>query len=545
MARMVARVAAAALLLTAGATAADPITSQMRRDDPRLAQRVSLTRPRLYVAELLAELSRQTGVELVAGDVGDGAGDEQVTAILRDVPLADALDALWSLVSYRGAEWHWQRLGKEGSYRYRLLRPRAAQLLAAQMRQRIQTDFEAHAAAMLAGAFADDRTRAKMEARDPALRGLVESERLRAGLRLFAETLPPETRLAVLRREARPYVRGSDLSPTGQAFIRFLWDQATRLPTGERLPIPEPTVVFFFVEWFPNEIAPSLYIMPDGIGGYAYIGGVPYERVWQERIGEEWLLHGDRRNDRAGTRRIEAPDPPPPPKPEDATPAGRMAQLADAAGISILARLPFHHERDPGAPFGQTVEQYLATLTEKLPAYLHKWRRGILVVTYANWFVSEADLPNVPWELVQQLREAERRQDGFLRLDDLVAAAMRLTERQLLRLAQEFRVMASVAAWRSVLRVCANSPENLSRLRSRQGFPIAPVAEAVRALGHPNLIQCLESGRAVALRVVEREYPDQRPPERSVMFQLLSERGEVLAAMGFRYQQRSTEKPTD
>src|SRR5436309_2094756 len=78
---------------------ASPIPA-MRQEDPRLEQRVTLTSSRIYLGDLLERLAAKTSVA-VAADASDGAADEQVTVFLRDVPLAETMDALWALMSYQ------------------------------------------------------------------------------------------------------------------------------------------------------------------------------------------------------------------------------------------------------------------------------------------------------------------------------------------------------------------------------------------------------------------------------------------------------------
>src|SRR5437867_123663 len=79
------------------AARADTLTDAMRKEDPRLEQRVSLATSRIPVGALLEKLSAQTGVRITADD-RQGAGDDEVAVFLHDVPLATAMDALWSLL---------------------------------------------------------------------------------------------------------------------------------------------------------------------------------------------------------------------------------------------------------------------------------------------------------------------------------------------------------------------------------------------------------------------------------------------------------------
>ena len=112
-------------LLPAFPSRADEVTAAMRKADARLQTRVTLRSPRILVGEMLERLSRQSGVTLTA-DADSLTGGDSVAVSLRDVPLADAMNALWSLFSYRHAEWDWRRnaiRGESGRYAYTLARP--------------------------------------------------------------------------------------------------------------------------------------------------------------------------------------------------------------------------------------------------------------------------------------------------------------------------------------------------------------------------------------------------------------------------------------
>ena len=79
----------------------------MRREDRKLEQKVSLSAGKIYIGDLVEKLRAQVGVGVFA-DERTGASDEIVMLTVKEVALADAFDALWSLMSYRGG---WMALG--------------------------------------------------------------------------------------------------------------------------------------------------------------------------------------------------------------------------------------------------------------------------------------------------------------------------------------------------------------------------------------------------------------------------------------------------
>src|SRR5687767_14386542 len=169
---------------------AETITPEMRREDSRLEKPVTVALERARVGELLKALSEQTKVPLSASDK-DGAADPVLRVDLRAVPLFEALDALWSLLSYKGARWHWVREDVDGQFRYSLTRPLAARNLPAQLRDGIQTLFEQEA----------EKTRAYLRMGPAELERHAESDRQskailtspthRTGLQIFFDCIPP------------------------------------------------------------------------------------------------------------------------------------------------------------------------------------------------------------------------------------------------------------------------------------------------------------------------------------------------------------------
>lgn len=115
-------------LLSQNASAA-PLSDAARQADPRLEKGVTFVSDRIVIGDLLEKLSALSGVALTAGE-RDEAGDDEVSVALHDVKVGDAMNALWSLVSYQKATWDWTATGEGKSASYRLNRPPAARLQA-------------------------------------------------------------------------------------------------------------------------------------------------------------------------------------------------------------------------------------------------------------------------------------------------------------------------------------------------------------------------------------------------------------------------------
>jgi hypothetical protein len=541
----------------------------MRAEDPRLERRVTIEAAGIHIGELLKRVSEQARVTLVAGDPGDGAADERVSVYLREVPLGDVLESLYSLMSYRSAEWHWRRTrpGGKDAFSYRLVQGRDAQLLGARLDQGVQERFETHAAAMLALLNMDPAERDAYLKKDPVAARLFTGERLRRGLALFADTLAPNQQLDVLRRRMEITVSVEKLSPVSRAFVLDL-DRQTKiienLPDGTKRPLPPPQSVRFSTGHGAT-LAPRLMIdlaLPVAGGvfhsGYGYLGGRSLSEQMMRELAAEWILPGDRRDNALGAVRVTAER-----KPTDG-PIGvedRLKQLSESVPVALLARLA-RSLRDPASPSGMTLAEYLDKKLADEPWYLqHKWRGNILLISDPYWFKGRgADRP-VPYETVKWLRETQAANDGFLLLPHLAAAAGRLSQNQLISLKGEFPVLASVAHWRPLFALYNSSPVTARRLLSGRGVPLSEALPDPRrgpqgtGESAPSVFSALAGGQfepflhpaggnaAAAIRMRDRADDKAQPPVRRVTVELLSKDGRVLTGGGFFYKQQTPKPP--
>lgn len=131
-------------LMPAGRAPAAPLSDAARQADSRLEKRVTFVSDRIAIGDLLEKMSALSSVTLTAGE-RDEAGDDGVSVALHDVKVGDAMNALWSLVSYQKAEWDWTATGEGKSASYHLSRPPAARFLAARLQAQAQQDFEVQA----------------------------------------------------------------------------------------------------------------------------------------------------------------------------------------------------------------------------------------------------------------------------------------------------------------------------------------------------------------------------------------------------------------
>ncbi len=537
-------VAWAALVMILPATPgwAGSIDSDMRKEDSRLNKVVTISARRIYIGDLLELLTKQTSVALSAGR-RDGSENAQIFINVRNIRLGDCLDGIWSLLSYKRAEYRWERTGEPGKYEYHLLRPVGAQKLAERLRSLAQTLFEQHAERMLAAAEASPHERETIVrtmvgnifgADESLTNGLLASERCWSGLATFSETLSRDDQLRVLRgQEERLRVPLSKLSEKGHEFVLSVWKGFNGFSIkadGTRIPLPEPEWVQFKVNrGLTEEISPSLYIDIQNIGGYAYLGGMPLKKAVRKRVREMWFLPDDHPEGDDMERKISAEIKNETVPEQSRALEVRLKQLADYTPLPIIARLPHDAVHDPGSPLAATLRTYVANLQEQPPRFLVKWRNGILLADYPSWFHDEDYL--VPLQIVKQLRKSASEHDGYLTMVDILEAAQILSPAQLRRLGDEFPAMFGVAELREILVTLCPTKAALSQLDSAAGIPLSD--RLIAALGSNLYFKgAIERGSYRAITIQTKEHLDRKPPVKEHLLGLTTLDGKWIPVTG-------------
>lgn len=525
----------AVLCLLSARSLCSPISSAMRAEDKRLEKTVTVSSTYILLFDLLKELSAQTGVELTA-DTRDEASGVPLSVFLRKVRLGDALDALWSLNSYKGATWHWERDGKPEAYSYRLLRPLAARDFAERIRGEIQDRFERQADTLIAAAKATPEERKRMKGKDKADDTMMSDDRVLAAIGVFGG-LSNELRQNILRGNAKVTLQANDLSPDQREFL-------TREAGLYNTPKPVPTWIRFETTEFPGAYSPALIMFLEGYGGQAYAGGAPLNNKYEAEMPLRWFLDGDLKTASIEKGQLARPDNWKPSQYEDArglprlpaTPdeaaeyqryriaaqAWRWQQLSERAPLSLIAISPLE-QSDPGEPRDQNVADFL----ERNDDQEHKWRDGILLLHRRTWF---RDAPGVvPYRIVQAI-QAKLKSDEGITLADQAEFAETRSGAQMERLGRSFPVFFSAAGMRDLFSLYRRYPE----IGSSAGMPFRPETQEVlnafakHYFGHTN-------PDAAAVRILDRKHKISLPPNRTIELTLLSRTGERLAQVAFPY----------
>lgn len=519
-----------------------PLPSNLRRQDPRLEKPVSCVARHIYVGELMETFAKQSGVALTA-DEASGASDVDVTVSLDHVPLGDAMEALWSLVSYQDADWDWERTGKDGSYKYRLVQPEAARLLPRTLHDQVDKEVQAQARKMLDALKMTPDQLNEAAKDDPLLASMADNskdDRVRPSMSIFAD-LPPELQNDILQEHGGVSIPVSQLSPRGRQYVHDNWladrDRGglTKDEQGNLIPVREPQSISVSCGYSDLKMAPSLNI-DTGFGCGDLAGGGWMEKEWRSKVSLMWLRPGDLRDVPAAAKQIPAPHSAGKSSSEH-TFAERLMQLAKAASLPLLARLP--DERVSGSnitntpPYNRTVRAYLAYLQSSLE---QKWRNGVLLLSYSPRLTDPGKATDAPWSVVRQLRESEAKGDGYLTLGDYAHAAHALTPQQMQALSAHFPSMPNASFWRAVLAIYDFDPSTRPLFLSPSGYDYKGSLHAAAATLGPGAEKLVQDGTATRVRIEEKRHDDWKPAAKEIAILLLSEKGKIVAGQGFTYQ---------
>lgn len=521
------------VFLLGPASHADEVTAAMLKADARLQTHVSIRSPHILIGELLERLSKQSGVTLTA-DEWSTVGSDSVTVSLHDVPLSDAMNAVWSLFSYQHAEWDWRRFpikGDANKYAYTLARPNYARFLAERLQEQVQTDFEAQAQELF-DALNMPMDQLKEAAKNNLLlSGLLDDGRVRPGMEILA-SLPPETLQNLLRNHQGIEIPVSSLSPEAQKALKTSWDWEDSIGVGHHYPngtyVPEPRLdhISINIDTSPGDVAPTVYIS-SGRGSGGYFGGAYMQEAWQ-KMNAQWMLPGDGADSPASARALAASKKSAPTDDTRHRLADYLLKLSDAAQMPLMARLPNSMDTLSSSgipsqvPSNSTLTASLAQAQESLQID-HKWRGSVLLMTCQSWFVGQSEDARLPWTEIKRLRDAEAAGDGFLTLDNIAHAANVLNDAQMTALGEWFPVMSQAAEWHDFLAFYDKTPEYHPHVLSAKGddwqYPESLVnsqlgIDALRVT-HPNR----------RLQIQQKQDTVNKPPAHGIVFVVRDDAG--------------------
>jgi len=463
---------------------ADPLPVTALAQDARLSRKITVVAERAYLGDLVPALLRASQVPVTLDD-RNRAGDPRLTVYAREARVFDVLNAIWSTLSYRGAEWHWSVEGKAQSVRYRLSRPMRAAQVGTTLCEWVESEFAHQAEVYLAAASLDPESRRALltqhapslypsDQRDRMLSTALSGQRKWDGLALFNRTFAPGERSGILSGQSSGKMPVTDLGEDAVTFARSIWERERVMVSVDGAPPVRramPTHIEFSTEAQGPLGTPCLMIWmhrEDGRSGYAYLGGMPIALRLDRMISDLWSLDGDSPGNPAGERNI-----PGDPKDQDranGTPSllSRLRRLARSAPVNVVALLPSSAPVDLPDPVGCRLDQYLALLKDQA-GIMSKRRNGVLVLSSQGWFREES--AETPWRAVKRLREMQSADSsGIVGLDGLAWMVRELTPAQLARFAREYSGANAALAIRELLLLQGATPGFVRALAASGGL---------------------------------------------------------------------------
>ena len=511
------------LLFSLGANASG-IDPKMRSEDSRLERPVTFHERRIYLGELFGKLRTQTGIAIDINEKSPLSG-VQVTLHCTSTPVVQVLNSLWSLLSNREAPWSWSRISQLEGYRYEFTQTGRGREKADRFSEYAQKAFEEYVAVMLKFAKMTpaerkrniaELSRAMLQNDDTEAQTQISEERVWEFVRLFAEGVPPDLQIQILRTQREANIPLQDLPQSVRDLFHKVYTDFhfEHYENGVKIPLTEPTTLHIFSsnrDPSDHEIVPGIMIDYGKSGSISCIPNhdiIKGVRAYLKRI---WMLPGDVADDFASRKIVPEEE-----KVDPATilpftlgpdPRGRprrvsiphaldtwLLLLARDTSIPMIEILPFK-QTDPGTPVKGTVQEFLHRAEQNDPDPMYKWRDGMLLVNYPMWFVEEENM--VPYAIIKQLA---LKPDEAIPLPRMATLMTTLSEGQVRGLGNEYRAIGAAALFYPAFRFALQSPE----LMTSEGIKLTPekIARLLPLpLSHP---QSLKEGTATALRLTEK-----------------------------------------
>jgi hypothetical protein len=399
---------------SAAADAPSPNTPpSLLAEDSRLDRPVTVSKARIYLGELLADLSTQAHLSLSAdGTKGPWDGIE-LTAIVKKRPLREVMEGLTQLLKHRRHLCAWRRspgngfmLGHSATF------DAAAAATRHDLRERWATDVRTyHEISRL-----PDDLRATRASTRPEL--LPGSKIPHGKLDLFA-SLTPEQLNAVLRSTFVP-IDSQNLSPRAREALAL----------GESPSIPDPAIKpGFYVSWAEQDLAPILWLKGESGAAVNVVGGPGWDGHWLQNASEGWKgpLDPDAQDFLQRRVRMEKGLGTPVPK---RTVAGWIKRVAEKQGLNTLTDqvYPRPRQNNVSAWMGSTPEQTMYAMalyagsTWKKSGEIYLVRDKIAPVHLRGHLVS--------WSRIKSLRNSAQGNGEYLPFARLAELAELQPEQQ-------------------------------------------------------------------------------------------------------------------
>lgn len=437
-------------LLLSGDVFAKGITAEMRAEDPRLEAKVTFSSPAVYLGEFLQELSKQTKVKIQI-DHFEPASGIPLVVYFPEMSLSDALNAVYSMISFQGSEWHWLRKGEPGRYTYTLVADNKVRTRRSILEARMQKELEEFVRLMSYVSQRSPKDHLKYKTRIAKALGVrneseiaymftVPESAIWKEYRFFSGLLTPEQQTRVLRGERYKFPVSS-LPPSIRKDAEDLYFY--RLPST-RPPFPEEVGFYSIKQWANRRSFVPFIYLEIGLGTTSSLASGHKNHTSAFTMNKLWVLSGETQTSPEVEKVIqksEIKEPPfakeiavPPnllqgrksqPRPSRLTFRTRLLQMAHGASLPLIANIPEEYQTDFDAVEGKTVKEVLEKFERTAVFCMTKWRKNLLLINYPSYFLEDTDTP--PYAALKIWRESK---DRMMDASEFVEFMSRLTEPQ-------------------------------------------------------------------------------------------------------------------
>lgn len=448
----------------------DSLTREWLNSDKRLNASITLSHDRIYLADLLSELSRQTGIAITM-DSKEPVSSAPIYLHANKLPVYEILNGLWSLLGYQNATLRWKREENKGVYSYRLdiaTFLKKSDILKAAGRARFRKQYD------LLLSMSKLTQEARKQYRSQLAEVLLDLDTQRVDSYLsnsendkeFWETIRLYTNL-LTDNQREQALHGHEFSFTKEQIPADLFkvvgenssfgtvikdgvavnDQPNRAlfryyEKLDGLQLLTPALMFELRSETMKMSTPMIGFTGNGIDSILTSG---------------WLLQGDARaslnnakkivvDKQLGSSRFDGKDP----LEKD------LNRMSKGAGLSIIAIAPDnsgHVSRfytDKILPDVSSVDGAFHELQKGHLHYIRKWRENLMLVVYPAWLYGDDAL--VPMETLDNLRKA-RAANGCFSFKILADTNNILNDAQLNRLYLEFPELKVAPTLKALIKV--------------------------------------------------------------------------------------------
>lgn len=472
------------MLLLRSAAADTPAPPAQLRLDSRLDRPITVSRGRVYLGELLEELTRQSKVRLTLDKRVSRAGGIDLTVVLTRQPLRRVLTALEELLSHRYCKWEWRRANGSGNG-YVLVAPTTFEGAADAARTAILSQWRRDLSTYLEIANLEEPDRSERAKQRPDLYPP-------SGFSMFD-----------LLRRLRPndvdnLLKGVS-TPLDRSKLTAEESNALRLGvSGDDAGLAG--MAGFYVNWKPDAVAPTLWVRSGSYSASTF-GGMRWENPWLAANAPGWLQSTD--PEVQSFRRLRSQGNP------SAGSAISVSSLPDwamkfaqSSGVNLIMDRITRSATTGWR--GSNPEQTVAAFV--LQGGLMAKKSGDIQLLRDRAAPVQARKSLVEWETIRSLRESAARNDGYLSLADLQKLSA-LQAEQLDQLAEEFpdAQPLPLTEWRPIFRFYETLLPNLQkRVTTTDGLPWREAGLVARAC----LFEVPDTHRVRGLALLEAQGRD-------------------------------------